>query len=275
MQLIKKNWRPLLLVAMAFGLIVVGSIDKYSSRTPTQSVYQLASVVGDEDEVAVVDQAKIILEVQDTADVGELVRFDVSKSQAESIKWLLIPDYCDFQVYNNGRNAVFSARRPGEYMFIIAAANKGSADVIVHVLTVTGEPLPPPKPIVPSVPRPSEGASVTQWIPYWCAQAGCKKSDSLRLSQSFQNVAATVAAGVNTDPTDIIKATQKANRKALGSSMVLWVPVLKKLQADLAVRAASGQLITPEQHVNTWKEIAEGLRAYAALFDCQQKPLLK
>jgi len=240
-------------------------------ETVPTDIYDLLTVLRDGEEVDLaVDVAQVVVNAQELGEVGELIRFDVSESNAESFKWLLVPESVDFEVYDNGKRAVFSARKPGEYMFIVACAYKGTVDVTTHVVTIIGlDPQPDPNDPDdehPVVPQPAEGASLIEWMPYWCSQAKCPKDETMRLAASFESVAATISAGVNTTPQEIITATSEANRQALGVSMQAWMPVLQNLQAELKTRAEMGMLTTAEQHAETWREIAEGLRGYAALF---------
>jgi hypothetical protein len=239
-------------------------------ETVTPDVYGELTILKDDEEVdPVADVAQVVVNAQELGEVGELIRFDVSESNAESFKWLLVPESVDFEVYDDGKRAVFSARKPGEYMFIVACAYKGTVDVTTHVVTIVG-PDPQPDPDDPDeypvVPKPAEGASLVEWMPYWCSQAKRPKDETMRLAASFESVAATISAGVNTTPQEIIAATGDANRQALGASMQAWMPVLQNLQAVLKTRAEVGTLTTADQHAEAWREIAEGLRGYAALF---------
>jgi hypothetical protein len=88
-------------------------------------------------------QAKVVLVAPSKARVGELVRFDVSESIADSFQWIMVPDSVDFETYDSGRKAVFSARSDGDYRFIVACAKDGTVDVVTHVVRVSGPPAQP------------------------------------------------------------------------------------------------------------------------------------
>ncbi len=193
--------------------------------------------------------AKIVIDAPTRGRVGELVRFDLTKSVAGSVKWLLNPVTPDFVAYDNGRRAVFSARAPGEYVFVIAVANDDTVDVVRHVIRIEG---PPTKP---------ESQSLAEWVPYWLYPMQLDKEEALSLAQSFEETSARITA--LSTPKGIIEATSEANRAALGDSLPTWVPLLKKIQAALANKAKAGTLATPEQHKEAWMEIAAGLRKYA------------
>ena len=189
-----------------------------------------------------VAEAKIVLSAPSKARVGELVRLDVSESTAESFQWILIPDSVDFQVYDSGRRAVFSARIEGDYRFVVACALGGTVDVVTHVVRVTG-PLARPT-----------SESLTEWIPYWMQGMDLPSDKVEALARSFEKVAADMAN--LPQPKDWITATAEANRDILGSDLDMWKPLLEKIGKACATR----QLTTPERHAETWLEIAAGLR---------------
>jgi len=190
-------------------------------------------------------QAKIVLEAQSTARVGELVRFDVSKSEAASFKWLTVPPSQDFETYADGSRAVFSARLPGEYVFIVAAALGDTVDVVRHVVIVRG---PPPMPTT---------NALDEWIPFWAYTYNLPTNGAQELAASFEEVASRDDLE---NPEDWIRATSESNRAALGADLTIWKPILDKIGEVLLKMAQSGELITPEQHRVVWLQIAEGLR---------------
>jgi hypothetical protein len=192
------------------------------------------------------EQARIVLEAPTKGKVGELIRFKVT-SEADSIKWLAPTE--DFQIYDDGRLAVFSGRTPGVYTFTVAAALGGTVDVVQHTVTITG---PPKKPTTDDL---------SLWIPYWAYGFQLNKEEASALAASFEDVADRITA--LSTPEGIIKATSEANREALGGSLATWKPLLVKIQSSLANKARAGLLKTPEQHTETWSEIARGLRRYA------------
>jgi hypothetical protein len=236
------------------------------AQTSSAGAYGGLTVFKDDEEAKPEgDIAKIIVRAPEVAEIGELVRFDVSASQAESFKWLLVPESADFEVYNDGQQAIFSARKTGEYMFIVACAYKGTVDVATHVVTV-GTPVPKPGDY-PVVEKPDTKAPIKEWVPYWCSLTVRPEEETRRLAESFEGVAATIAAGVHTTPEEIVKATGDANQQALGDSVDAWKPFLLSLQNEFKKRAKAGTLVSPEQHAEMWREIAAGLRVYADLFE--------
>lgn len=192
-------------------------------------------------------EAQVVLIAPSEARVGELVRFDASDSVADSFEWLVVPQSCpDFEVYDAGRKAVFSARMEGDYQFIIACAKDGTVDVMSHVLHVEG---PPPMPT---------NDRLDEWIPFWFWAENLPKAEALALADSFEAIAAR--ADELKQPKDWIIATADANREVLGDRIDAWGPLLDKIGAALRARAENGALNTPEEHAAAWLEVAAGLR---------------
>jgi len=248
----------LVAVTVGTGLLVSPYLNLPTSVLPSTASAVNAYCQGPED-VQSENVAKVVINAQEVAEVGELVRFDLTESTAESFKWILVPDAADFEVYRDGQRAVFSARKPGRYMFIIGCAYEGTVDVAVHIVTVEGnEP--------PIIPRPDVNASSDKWVAYWCAVNRLPKDEAENLAGSFESVAAQIAADVLQEVDDIIAATSNANKQALGDSLPAWLPVLRELQTTMKTLAGQGKLETPDQHQALWGEIAKGLRYYAAQF---------
>ena len=266
-------------VAVCFATMTI--VPQYVAPTPpapvveTVNIYEgLIILAQDEEASPVGGEASIVVSSQSKGVVGELIRFDVSSSVAESFKWLLVPEAADFEVYANGTRAVFSAREAGDYMFVVACAYKGTVDVTTHIVTIKGDPLVDPvDPVNPVDPvdwpiviDPGAGANLRQKLPYWCAQAGRPQEEAQQLAGSFESVAAMISAGIYTTPEEIILATGQANRQALGSMVQNWIPVLRQLQDEFQQMSQDGKLVTLEQHAETWRLVATSLRAYASLF---------
>ena len=191
-------------------------------------------------------EAKVVLVAPSQVRVGELVRLDVSESVADSFKWLLVPQTPDFEVYAEGRKAVFSARAEGEYVFVVACAKGGTVDVVRHVIRVIG---PPPMPQIDSL---------AEWIPFWNWVEMLPKEECDLVSSVFAGVAERKDDLKDTG--DWLKATAEANRQALGDRLEAWKPMLDKIGAALRKKAETGALATPEDFEKAWLEVAEGLK---------------
>lgn len=187
------------------------------------------------------EQAQLTIVAPDKAKIGELVKFDVSESVADSFKWTVKPNTDDFLTYDDGARAVFSARKAGTYQFIIACAKGGTVDVLIHTVTVKG---PPTKPTT---------NSLTEWVPYWGWDLPTNEAQAL--AENFRKV---VEAQPET-PKDWIEVTSEANKMLLGDRLDAWKPVLNNIGKALEKQAEQGLLTTPEQHKRLWLEIARGL----------------
>lgn len=189
--------------------------------------------------------AQIVLNAPSTARVGELVRLDASESSADSFKWLLVPESVDFEVYAEGRKAVFSARQSGEYLFIVAVARKGTVDVVTWLLRVIG----PPE-------QPQPGDSISEHVVYWLWNLQVSDESKVKLADNFERIA---EMGLG-EPQEWIYETSRSNRDVLGDEITAWKPFLQKIGAELERLANEGQLTTPEEHTAVWRQIADGLR---------------
>jgi hypothetical protein len=189
--------------------------------------------------------AQIVLQAPSTARVGELVRLDASESSADSFKWLLVPESVDFEVYAEGQKAVFSARVPGEYLFIVAVAKEGSVDVVTWLLRVIGPPEPP-----------NENSNITDHVVYWLWNLQVSDESKIALADNFDRIA-NMDLG---EPKEWIYETSRSNRDVLGDEYAVWKPFLQKVGAKLEKMAEYQQLTTPEEHAIVWRQIAEGLR---------------
>lgn len=262
----------LLAVTIGTGLLVSPYVDARLSTPPPIETTKRAGVniLRGDDDVEPGVTAKIVINAQEMAEVGELVRFDLTASTARSFMWLMVPEEVDFEIYDNGQRAVFSARKPGDYMFIIGCAYENTVSVAVHIVTVEG-PVKPIDPVDPDdypvVAEPDAKASLSRWVTYWCATNKRSRSETIKLADSFESVAAQIAAGTLQRADAIIKATASANRQALGDSLPDWLPVLQKVQSAMKILASQGELSTPSQHQALWGEIAKGLHRYESLFN--------
>lgn len=260
-----------LAVAAGSGLLISSYVNlQYSPLPPNVNTITNNPgdlILRDDDDIQPGKVAKVVVDVQEVAEVGELVRFDLTKSIAQSFKWILVPDAVDFEIYDGGQRAVFSARKPGDYMFIIGCGYEGTVDIAIHIVTVEGpiDPIDPDN--YPIIPRPDVNAGIDQWTSHWCSINKRPKDEAEKLAGSFEGVAAQIAAGVLQKADDIIKATSNANRMALGNSLSEWVPVLQELQTTMKTLAGQGKLSTPDQHQALWGEIAKGLRYYESVFN--------
>lgn len=193
----------------------------------------------------VITTAKIVLNAPSSARVGELVRLDASESAADSFKWVLVPESVDFEVYAEGRKAVFSARAPGEFLFVIAVAKDGAVDVITHRIVVVGPP-----------DEPQDVADVAGHIRYWLWTTQGTEAERLALATAFEEVA---AMGLS-DRQAWMYETKRKVEEALGDAKPKWDGFLKKVGHYMSDLGNAGVMLEPEEHARVWREIAATLR---------------
>lgn len=196
--------------------------------------------------------ADLVLNAPTVAEVGELVRLDLSQSKAVGIKWQVVPETTDFEVIDGGKRGLFSSRVAGTYRFIIAGARGDSASLIHHEIIVAGGLVPTPGPgPVPVIP-------IDQKIVGWSKLVKDypnKKAHAAALAGVFKKMAD--AKDVKTE--QILEATALANSAVLGADLDKWVPFLDEMGKELDARVADKSLSTREQYRDTWLLIAAGL----------------
>jgi len=260
-----------LLIAVCVILLPVAVIGSYrfaKTQTPKPSPSAYDTLVDSQGQPVSVDplnpnsKAEVVIDGPTEAKVGQLVRFDLSKSSGTMFKWKVIPSTTNFESYEGGRKAVFSADAPGEYTFVVACSLNGTVDVKTHTLKVGTGPAPPPVP----TPTPGPNSVLASKILSWAdaVNSVSKKQEAAKLGASFNSVADQIVPGQLTTPEEIITKTAESNRAALGTSLAAWVPCLTSLQAEMKSRADAGTLVTAEQHKAMWKEIASALRTYSS-----------
>lgn len=207
-------------------------------------------VNNDDDQPTDPNAANVILKAPNKARLGELVVLDVTESNATSFKWRLHQKTKNFLVIDGGKRAVFSAEAGGTYTFVIAGAKNDSVDVKIHTIRVDGGPAEPSDDIA---------AKISSWSEP--VNSPTKKDDAVRLAKSFMTVAGDIKA--DTTPAEIVEATKKSNRVALGDNLKYWEPFLIELQKELQVAAQAGKLPDAMAHADMWQKIADGLTQYA------------
>ena len=181
-------------------------------------------------------KTEIVINVPAAAGIGELVTLDASASTTP-FSWYFISEDADFKVIENGKKAVFCARKPGNYTFILTAAN-GSSVVKTIVIQLQ-------KPVV-VVTNILDG--VLNLIP-----KNAKPSILEKVARSFERVA---SAG-HTDIGILVKTTAASNRAILGDNLEEWKPFLIAFSSYLKTNLKDESI---DAHVETWFKLALALR---------------
>lgn len=232
---------------------LLGSI---SSPAPTLT----AAPVGHRKHVQAITQdpvvppktANIVFSGPSKCKAGDLVVLSVEGSHASSFKWTILPSTDNFLVIDGGKRAVFSSGVGGEFKFIVACAYKDTCDVYVHTLVVNGD-------------KPQPTDNLSSKIAFHCDKVDSvtKRDDCIKLAQSFASVAMVMEGGNLNTPSDIVQATAKSNKDALGDRLDDWKPFRSGLASELEALAKAGHLTDTASHVRVWKIIADALREYA------------
>lgn len=192
----------------------------------------------------------LIIQAPDECEVGELVRIDATKSDVDHFTWQIIPATPDFEVIEDGRRGLLSARIASagqSFLIIISAAKKLDDGSVVsylqhHTIDVLGEaPEPGPENISTRVRR-------------WTREVEDypkREAHALALAQVFRKLG--TAEDITVD--QILQATATANTAVLGEDLERWMPFLKPLGEELDTI----ELETREQYKDVWLKIADGI----------------
>ncbi len=233
-----KKRLPLTIFFLIPAIIVILSLSKYIwVQTQDASVFCQKTQDAFEQDIEYISNAKIVLTAPTEAKIGELVILDASASEAVSFIWKVIPETRDFEIIEDGKRAFFTSRRPGTYLFVVAAAKSDAVDCVIHEIQIVGNPTVEDKFTI----------LIKSWLP--------KNPDPrvLRaLARSF--TASTSAEDVST----LVKQTSVANQAVLGNKLELYKPFLMKFSEYLKQNYNGKSL---EQHKELWLKLAETLKS--------------
>ena len=181
-------------------------------------------------------KAEIVVDAPSFAEIGELVTLDASSSTTP-FSWYFVSEDADFKIIENGKKAVFCARKLGDYTFILTAANGSN---VVKVIKVRLQ-----KPVIVVTTILDE---ITKWLP--------KNADPTtieKVARSFERVA---SAG-HTDIGMLVKTTAASNRAILGDNLEEWKPFLVAFSKYLKTNLKDKDI---DVHVEIWFKLASALR---------------
>lgn len=189
----------------------------------------------------------IVLNAQDEAEIGELVRLDASGSDVDGLTWQILPETPDFEVIEEGRRAFFSSRVSGSYLIIVAGAKGGVPYLKHHTIDVVGDDPVPPGPE-------GLGVKVKRWTKAVKEYEG-RKVHALAIAAVFRKLA--TAEDIDVD--QMLEATATANSAILGDNVDNWLPLLDPLGEELDAIMEDGKLATRDHYKTVWLEIADGI----------------
>ncbi len=187
---------------------------------------------------------------QDTAEVGELVRF---LAEGEIIRWQCLPLTVDCESYGeSNENFVISFRLPGVYTIVAAIYNEEDLEIVSQQVVVGTPSLPIA--VDPTVPLGIDELLVNR-VEGWVLKYKVEDEVCLGMSSVFTAVAETIKDGKITTTEQIIRRTADLN-----SDLKVDESLIAELQAYLMSQSDSGALQTIDQHIVVWQSIAKGLK---------------
>lgn len=200
---------------------------------------------------------KVVIDAPDKVEVGDIIVVDLSNSVGGGFDFEVIPEPKQVYVDSNGKIIYCSTGKVAtEYRFIVSCAVDGKSDVETKVVEVAG---PNPEPVEPGD---NFVARVTGWIEL--VESPSVRDDALKLSQSFSSVATLIESGMFQAAGEIIEATAKSNKDALGDNLQNWIPFLDALMVELTAMDVAGKLPNIESHAKVWRDVASALSQFAA-----------
>ena len=232
------------------GAIVIG-YDYYKESDPAPLENQSLIIVDD------------VIEIE----IGELGRISVDKSKGVSFIWECLPKGINYKEYKAGRELVFSSGIVGDYLCIVSSAKNDEVEQKIIKIKVVPQgtkpanpddpqpptPPEPPKPVVPGLP-----GQVISWADAVISPG--KALEAQNLAGAFDAVAVQIAAGAAITADEVAEATRDATHSALGASLLAWTGFFGNLDSYLQKERLRGTLVTVEDHIRVWKEIASGLK---------------
>lgn len=202
-------------------------------------------------------EAKVVIKAADRVKIGDLITIDLSESRGSGFDYIVMPKPPEIQIYNDGKTIVCGTGAKNQtYLFTISCALGDDSDIEIHAVTVYG----------PDDPVPDAGENMVEKVKEWCddVESPSKRDDALKLAQSFSSVAVIIDQDSFSSAAELVKATATSNRDALSDNLENWSPLLDSLMSELKAMDQAGKLPDVRSHAVVWKEVAQGLREYAA-----------
>jgi hypothetical protein len=194
-------------------------------------------------------EAKIVVSGPTEVVVGELIRLDLSQSEADSFRWVISPSTEDVHFDEDIRMLVISCRDAVKLNVVIAAAKEGKVDILTHVIDVAAPT--PANDLLSKIKAGCESVDVPN-----------KRDDLIKLAQNFSNVAKMIEEGTIKTPAEAVTATTHTNRDTLAGSFDQWAPLFDVLQKELLALRDQGALTDTASHGVVWRDISKALTAY-------------
>ncbi len=231
--------------------------------------------------------------------LGELVDLGLSPIEnkpanlvASAVDWKVFEGNVPKRVRPTGDGIFFGAGVQPKKLLVIASVSylyvtkEGDkitdAQTRIQVLTTElqigqSEPIPGPTPTptpgpgpaptptpTPTLPDGRFGLAKTSFLLATSKVAAPREKAALAISEAFESIASSVAAGAYKTGDAILKATKDANNSALASANLSpepWEEFGTELQKVLYEMYKTKKITTAEDYADAWREIATGLKA--------------
>lgn len=246
-----------LIFMFAVGNIATYTTPQYNGVQAGSPAHQISRQASGDD-TPQEGKAAVVIQAPDKVKVGDLIRIDLSGSQGAGFDYQVIPEPPGLQVFDDGRTIVCgTGDKNVEYLFMISCALDGDSDIKTHIVRVHGAQTDSPV---------NPGQNLVEKVKDWCDDVNSpdKRDDALALAQSFSSVAIIIEQDTFSSAEELVQATTTSNRDALGDNLEQWESLLNSLMLELKAMASAGQLPDIRSHARVWKDVARGLREYAA-----------
>lgn len=200
------------------------------------------------------------IEGPDAAEPGELVVLKATVPATAGKAWLRVPDGKNWLPVDNGKTVVFSTRRLGTYVFVLATANGDVPRVYQHAVKIADGPQPDPPDPNPPVPPPP-GPTPTPDAKKVALDAAQKlpasaRADAALMSALFARLAEKIPQDIP-DAATLARATRGARALAMTPERdAAWDP----WAAEVGEWVNKQGSLSMADYKRIWQEIAAGLK---------------
>lgn len=223
----------------------------------TMQINSSIHAIGQDDNTPREDKAEINIKAPDKVKVGDMIVIDLSESLGGGFDYEVEPTPPGLRTFDGGKMIVCgTGSKNVTYVFSIACALNGDSDILVHKVKVTGAAATPIDP----------GQNMVEKVKDWAADVTSPtlRDDAIQLAQSFASLAVIIEQDTFDNAEALIVATATSNRDALNGNLENWTPLLNSLMNELKAMALSGKLSDLTDHAPIWRDVARGLREFAA-----------
>lgn len=231
-------------------------IGAQSDKSPTPKVHFKEVIVKDDVEDVIVVPDVLNLIYDKTYDVGDIIYIEVASDTYKNFTWKVVGPVTEkytFKTVDSGKGIVIRSAE-GQY-HVFCAGSKSNGEITSEAIDFTVGTPKPPKPPTPIVVP--EGFLGFTKVTYTSWPDG-HKALATKLAQSYRLAVTKIKA---TDTPDEINNLLKAENRAITTELERSVLTQynKAVSSWMVEQAKANKLVTPAQHVEVYKAIADGL----------------